>query len=249
MRRTWLLFSQTVTVALAVLFVVATLKPEWLPQRGATVAGIEAPAFAPAVQVPPPIAPPTLLPGGVGTTSYAAAAKRASPSVVSITASRAPVRSPRTEDPMFRFFFGDRSQQMQQERQVGLGSGVIVSASGYLLTNNHVVKGASHLKVKHKDEYFDATVVQVNEIDDVALLKVSGGPFKPLSLSRKPVASLGEEVFTIGFPNIDVQGLEPKYTDGKISSLAGLTDDPREYQISVPVQPGNSGGPLLNSLT
>jgi S1-C subfamily serine protease len=58
---------------------------------------------------------------------------------------------------------------------------------------------------------------------------------------------LGEEVFTIGFPNIQMQGVAPKYTDGKISSLAGMQDDPSEYQISVPVQPGNSGGPLCDA--
>jgi S1-C subfamily serine protease len=67
-----------------------------------------------------------------------------------------------------------------------------------------------------------------------------------LSLSHKESADLGDEVFTIGFPNIEMQGIQPKYTDGKISSLAGMQDDPTEYQISVPVQPGNSGGPLCD---
>src|SRR5689334_19489853 len=108
MRRTWLLFSQAVTVAVAVLFVVATLKPEWLPQR---VAGVPAPGIgsAPAppasavVSLAPPVQPVALV-GGMVASTYAPAAKRAAPAVVSITASRAPPRSNR--DPVFDFFFG-----------------------------------------------------------------------------------------------------------------------------------------------
>src|SRR3954468_15975023 len=145
MRRTWLLFSQAVTVAVAVLFVVATLKPEWL-QRGATPP-------APSV-VSVTAAPPTRsnAGGGEAVASYAAAARRASPAVVSITASKAPARSrnPHADDPFFQFFFGERGR-MQNEPQVGLGSGVIVSAQGYLLTNNHVIDGADDIEVSLTD--------------------------------------------------------------------------------------------------
>jgi S1-C subfamily serine protease len=79
----------------------------------------------------------------------------------------------------------------------------------------------------------------------VALLKVTG-KFSALPVASSRGAKLGEAVFTIGFPNIDLQGLAPKLTKGEISSLTGMQDDPREFQISVPVQPGNSGGPLVN---
>ena len=109
MRKTWLLFSQAVTVALAVLFVVATLKPEWLPQRAAR---------RPSAARRPPWSssrPPVRADGAAGRRcghELRAAAKRAAPAVVSITASRAPARTPRSDDPMFRFFFGDRRAQL-----------------------------------------------------------------------------------------------------------------------------------------
>src|SRR5208283_1652516 len=75
-------------------------------------------------------------------------------------------------------------------------------------------------------------------------LKVRGH-FKPLPLDFDQTVAMGDPVFTIGFPNTDVQGTEPKYTDGKISSLSGMEDDPSQYQITVPIQPGNSGGALV----
>ena len=110
---------------------------------------------------------------GIAASSYSAAAKRASPAVVSITASRAPRAQPRTDDPMFRFFFGDRGRQMQEERQVGLGSGVIVSPSGYLLTNNHVIEGADDIEVALGDgRSAKAKVVGTDPDSDVAVLKI-----------------------------------------------------------------------------
>lgn len=124
------------------------------------------------------------------------------------------------------------------------GSGFFVTNDGYLVTNFHVVKDAKKVKVKNNSGIYSAVVVHVDQDNDLALLKVSGR-FAPLLISTND-AQLGEAVFTIGFPNIVLQGTEPKYTDGKISSLAGVRDDPKDYQVSVPVQPGNSGGPLVD---
>ena len=124
------------------------------------------------------------------------------------------------------------------------GSGFFISEDGYLITNAHVVRNARSVKVKTGTGVFPAEVVRVDERDDFALLKVSG-TFPALSISTNE-AGLGDAVFTIGFPDIVLQGTQPKFTDGKISSLTGLMDDPAEYQISVPVQPGNSGGPLAD---
>jgi len=128
-----------------------------------------------------------------------------------------------------------------------IGSGFFVTKDGYLVTNHHVVQDAHRIEVTYRGQVFQAKVVAEDLTNDLAVLKVQGGNFEPLSISRKETADLGQEVFTIGFPNIQMQGLEPKYTDGKISSLKGMQDDPKEYQISVPVQPGNSGGPLCDA--
>jgi S1-C subfamily serine protease len=87
--------------------------------------------------------------------------------------------------------------------------------------------------------------VNADKANDVALLKVDG-KFTALPVALSRGVRLGESVFTIGFPNIELQGFAPKLTKGEISSLTGMQDDPREFQISVPVQPGNSGGPLVN---
>jgi S1-C subfamily serine protease len=125
------------------------------------------------------------------------------------------------------------------------GSGFFISADGYFITNDHVVRNAQRVKLKIGDDVLPATVVREDATKDLALLKAAG-QFKALGVSSAD-AELGQAVFTIGFPDIRLQGTEPKYTDGKVSSLAGLKDDPSEYQVSVPVQPGNSGGPLADS--
>ena len=125
------------------------------------------------------------------------------------------------------------------------GTGFFITEDGYLITNYHVVEDGTTLKVKTKGGVFPATVIRTDKINDLALIKV-GGKFSPIPISYRDV-QLGEAVFTIGFPNITLQGTEPKYTDGKVSSLAGIRDDPSRYQISVPVQPGNSGGALIGS--
>jgi TPR repeat protein len=126
------------------------------------------------------------------------------------------------------------------------GSGFFVTEDGYFLTNFHVVGDAARLVIKTGAGNLPARLVRADRANDVALLKVEG-EFKSLPLAASRTAKLGDAVFTIGFPNIHLQGVEPKLTDGKISSLAGANDDPRFFQISVATQPGNSGGALVNS--
>ena len=128
----------------------------------------------------------------------------------------------------------------------GSGTGFFVTEDGYLVTNHHVVSGSTSFMVKTRQGQYPARVVKSDEKNDLALLKVIGN-FRALPVGNSKDAKLGDVVFTIGFPNTDVQGIEPKLTRGDINSLAGIKDDPRHFQISVPVQPGNSGGPLVDA--
>lgn len=125
------------------------------------------------------------------------------------------------------------------------GTGFFVTDDGYLLTAFHVVADAARIAVRTTAGTFAATLVKADKANDVALLKVAGH-FSALPVGLSRAMKLGESVFTIGFPNIELQGFAPKLTKGEISSLTGMQDDPREFQISAAVQPGNSGGPLVN---
>jgi S1-C subfamily serine protease len=127
MKRLWLVFAQSVTVLLAAFFVVATLKPQWLDRRP------NLPTVVPVLES----AAPTHSTGS--TSGFSGAARAASPAVVSINTSKAAVNNIHSDDPWFRFFFGD---QPQAQPQTGLGSGAIVSPAGYILTNKHVIEEA-----------------------------------------------------------------------------------------------------------
>ena len=125
------------------------------------------------------------------------------------------------------------------------GTGFIITKDGYILTCQHVIDGAKSIKALINGNSYIVTLVAEDKSNDLALLKISG-TFSALAFSSKNSAQLGQKVFTIGYPNPILQGVSKKYTDGTISSLTGYQDDVRLYQISVPVQPGNSGGPLLD---
>lgn len=133
---------------------------------------------------------------------------------------------------------------IEADRLTATGTGFMITDDGYLVTNCHVVEDAKRLQVRFNGRTLDAKVVKISQAFDLAVLKVEG-TFQGLPLDFGSHIGLGDSVFTIGFPNIQVQGAAPKYTDGKISSLAGPEDDPSQYQISVPIQPGNSGGALV----
>ena len=126
------------------------------------------------------------------------------------------------------------------------GSGAIVSAQGNILTAAHVVIGGAQIVVVTPQGSHTATVLQIDEANDIAVLKIEGGPYCPLPIAPSRRVRLGQTVATVGFPNVEIQGFSPKVTRGEISSQNGAGDDPRSWQISVPIQPGNSGGPLLD---
>jgi len=232
MKRTWLLFSQTVTVLLAAYFVVATLKPQWL-DRGNTpgVSVIEAPAGN--------------APRGPGTgAGFASAAKVASAAVVSINTSKAATRNPHAEDPWFKFFFGDQSPN---EPQGGLGSGVIISASGYILTNNHVVEGADDIEVILNDtRKAKAEVIGTDPDTDLAILKVDLDKLPVIVLGNSDALQVGDPVMAIGNPF----GVGQTVTGGIVSALGrnqlGINTFENFIQTDAAINPGNSGGALVD---
>jgi S1-C subfamily serine protease len=129
------------------------------------------------------------------------------------------------------------------------GSGFFVSANGHFITNSHVVTGARTISIRTDKGNLRATVIRDDPTNDLAILKVmdSNAAFKALSICGSRGLKLADQVSTVGFPNPQLQGESAKYSSGEIGSLAGAGDDPRFLQISVPVQPGNSGGPLVNA--
>jgi Do/DeqQ family serine protease len=240
MRKTWLIFSQAVTVAVAVLFVIATLKPDWLQRRAAS--GLPHGISINAVQ---PVSLGSALPAP---NSYAAAARRATPAVVSITASKAPPRSPRSSDPWFQFFFGERARPMPEQPQVGLGSGVIVSPEGYLLTNNHVIEGADDIEVQLTDgRRARAKVVGTDPETDVAVLKISLEKLPAITFGNADTLQVGDVVLAIGNPF----GVGQTVTSGIVSALGrnqlGINTFENFIQTDAAINPGNSGGALVDA--
>ncbi len=126
------------------------------------------------------------------------------------------------------------------------GTGFFITDDGYLISNHHVVKDAAKVRLVTSAGLIDAKVVKVDAANDLALLKVNG-KFSPLPVAASRAVKLGATVATVGFPSTGLQGFSPKLAKGEIGSLAGSQDDPRYFQISVPVQPGNSGGALVDA--
>lgn len=136
----------------------------------------------------------------------------------------------------------------------GNGSGFFLNSNGYIATNYHVVEGTSALQANFtrngETESYPATVVVSDPQNDLAIIKIDDNAFKengplPYGLLTR-TKDTGSEVFAMGYPYASTLGSEVKFTDGKISSKTGLGGDVRVYQISVPIQPGNSGGPLFD---
>ncbi len=136
------------------------------------------------------------------------------------------------------------------------GTGFFITDDGYLISNYHVVKGAAKVRLLTSAGLIDAKVVNVDMANDIALLKVDiptppvgyvlEHGFSSLPIAASRTVNLGGTVATVGFPNIGLQGFAPKLAKGEIASLSGAADDARYFQISVPVQPGNSGGALVD---
>jgi TPR repeat protein len=127
------------------------------------------------------------------------------------------------------------------------GTGFIITEDGYLVTNQHVIGKASQVRLVTNTGIISARLIKVDTANDIALLKAEGR-FSALPIVPSRMIRLGSTVATVGFPNVGLQGFTPKLAKGEIASLAGAQDDPRYFQISVPVQPGNSGGALVDEM-
>jgi serine protease DegQ len=246
MKRFWLFFSQAVTVLLAALFIVTTLKPAWLGGSSAWLGGSKAQVAGIAVtEAPAPIA------GAAPVGSFRTAAQKASAAVVSINISKKAARNPQMDDPWFKFFFGDRvpggGQGQGADPQAGLGSGVIVSADGYILTNNHVVEGADEIEVILNDSRRAiAKVIGTDPDSDLAILKITLDKLPAIVLGNSDALQVGDQVLAIGNPF----GVGQTVTSGIVSALnknqLGINTFENFIQTDAAINPGNSGGALVD---
>jgi serine protease DegQ len=242
MRRLWLLFAQTATVGLAIWFVVTALKPEWisgLRERSQPVA--VATANVPMRE--------SRLGSNTSQGSYRDAAKRAMPSVVNIftTKEARQPKNPLMDDPFFRRFFGEQ-QGRPDEKQFSLGSGVIVSTQGYILTNNHVTETADEIEVALTDgRKATARVVGADPETDLAVIKIDLPNLPAITLGHAETASVGDVVLAIGNPF----GVGQTVTMGIISALGrnhlGINTFENFIQTDAAINPGNSGGALIDT--
>jgi len=237
MRKLWLIFAQTATVAVGVLFVITALKPEWL---GHSVTSPQVVELRQAATVP---GAPTR------TASYSDAVRKAVPAVVDIFTSKA-IKTPRhpfQNDPLFRHFFGDRLGE-EPQRATSLGSGVIVSSKGYILTNNHVVEAADEIEVALADgKKLRARAVGSDPETDLAVLQVEGGSLPAITFGEADALRVGDVVLSIGNPF----GFGQTVTMGIVSALGrsqlGITTFENFIQTDAAINRGNSGGALIDT--
>ena len=238
MRKHWLLFSQTVTIALALLFIVHTLKPELLPnaaRRSVVTLYENAPLYGDDKR---PL------------TSMSAAAQKAMPTVVNIFTSTIIKNPPNpfADDPRFKFFFGDQFDDNEPQTSSSLGSGVLVSPDGYILTNHHVVEAADQIEVALSDgRKARAHVVGSDPDTDLAVIKIElSGELPAIAFGHPEKARVGDFVLAIGNPF----GVGETVTMGIISALKrnnlGINTFENFIQTDAAINPGNSGGALVD---
>jgi len=238
MHRLWLIFAQAATIAVAALFVVSTFRPEWLPSRVSSQVAV--------VQQAPTTGP---LPTAVRVGSYHEAVQRAAPSVVNIFTSKE-IRSPRhplLNDPIFRRFFGEQLPD-EAQRASSLGSGVIVSATGFVLTNHHVVEAADEIEVALADgKKLLAKVVGNDPETDLAVLRVNAENLPAITFGSSDALKVGDVVLAIGNPF----GVGQTVTGGIVSALGrtglGINTFENFIQTDAAINPGNSGGALIDA--
>ena len=233
MKKFWLIFAQSVTISLAIVFVLRLFHPELLSPRERV---IEVRQAAPQTQA-----------AAVG--SYRTAAQLAMPSVVNIFTSKqtAQAADPRLNDPLFRHFFGDQADEGPQ-RENSLGSGVIVSSQGLILTNHHVVEAADKIQVALADgRTLPANVVGTDPETDLAVIKIDARDLPAITFGIPDQLGVGDVVLAIGNPF----GVGQTVTQGIVSAVGrnhlGINTFENFIQTDASINPGNSGGALVDT--
>jgi serine protease DegQ len=237
MRRLWLIFAQTVTVCLGVLFLVTTIRPQWLPGHDASVANVAGDGGAAAPAVP-------------GAVTYAPAVARAAPSVVNIyTAKHVDVPLvPMPADPGLEQLLRQLPGFTRREPSTSLGSGVIVRANGYILTNYHVIEAADAIRVSLADGRQEtAKLVGADPDSDLAVLRIDLDKLPAITFDPALKVRVGDVVLAIGNPF----GVGQTTTQGIVSALGrnrlGLNLYENFIQTDAAINPGNSGGALIDT--
>lgn len=240
MQRLWLIFAQSVTIILAVLFVINTLKPQWVNMPWRTQVAAQETVLR--------LAPPQHNFNGSVSGGLRHAARTAAPSVVSINTSQA--RSPKdvkAMPPWFKHFYGQSPDEPSP--QEGLGSGVIVSDTGYILTNNHVVDSAEDIEVVLYDgRAFRGKIIGTDPETDLAVLKINADNLPAIAFADVSALEVGDTVMAIGNPF----GVGQTVTSGIVSALGrnqlGINTFENFIQTDAAINPGNSGGALVDGL-
>ena len=236
MRKLWFIFAQTTTICLGILFVVSTLRPDLLSWSVAHPKVDVVTAGPVAVETPQHQA-----------LSFSDAARKAMPTVVNIYTSSEvkSQRHPFMDDPVFRYFFGDQFDA-QSRRTASLGSGVIVSDQGYVLTNHHVVDAADDIEVALADSRrAKAHIVGTDPETDIAVLKIELKNAPAIAFAQSEQAHVGDIVLAIGNP----YGVGQTVTLGIVSALGrhlGISTFENSIQTDAAINPGNSGGALVD---
>ena len=236
LRKFWLLFAQACTLCLAALFVVATLRPDLLSQatRRDGVVLLQ--------ETSTPVTTPTVA-------SHADAAKRAMPAVVNVyTSKEMRQKSPLVDDALLRRYFPDLADRVPRQRVTSLGSGVIVSPEGYVLTNHHVIEGADDIQLVLNDgRRLAAHVRGTDPESDIAVLKADGENLPAITFGAIDRVQVGDAVLAIGNPF----GFGNTVTSGIVSALGrnhlGINRFENFIQTDAAINPGNSGGALVDA--
>ncbi len=230
---------QVITAGLALAFVAVILKPELLD------------VVRPPTQPTPPATPAIAIPGGSAPTSYADAVARSAPAVVNISTAKLVTERPNPlfEDPVFRRFFGEAPDDLPRQRlETSLGSGVIVSDSGHVLTNNHVIAGADQIVIQLADgRVAEATLVGADPESDLAVLETELHDPPQIALGSSETLRVGDIVLAIG----NSFGVGQTVTMGIVSATGrdqlGISTFEDFIQTDAAINPGNSGGALINT--